>query len=369
MVDTTAVMSELRAVAPDLLADASRSTVIELVDPVDPSNVVNRIRAAAAMPEPLVLYVIGQLHLDRKEKLPYLALGLTTPASIRYSGLSWQSLARELASRQRGFTTVLVDLVADRKAWERVREEGLPLPEGVSVYGRIGPPPTRGETAKPGYLLRCVDQWNANGRLTFAQLHEQAVRSPEDADGILLCTTVTRNVPRSAPTATTRGLLPLILAASRSGFHDEAALLASSCHDTALRGAGTGSPEVIFWMEVQAELAHLAGHPARSCKAWMAVARARLAVCGAQDDDDVVAAVDRAHHQWLQVRDQAFAMTVAPYLLALRRHVPGRVHGSVAAVVRRLETLRKAGVGVAQSCLSRAESADVRVGARGALSA
>jgi hypothetical protein len=71
----------------------------------------------------------------------------------------------------------------------------------------------------------------------------------------------------------------------------------------------------------------------------MAAARVRVERGEAADAQDVEAAVDRAHHQWEQLRDPVTARRLGPTLLDLRRQVPGRQPGAVRLLEERLESL------------------------------
>ncbi|GGR27043.1 hypothetical protein GCM10010282_19310 [Streptomyces roseolus] len=129
---------------------------------------------------------------------------------------------------------------------------------------------------------------------------------------------------------------PAILSAAMAGRHAEAAEMAAAWERDALRRFGPRSAEAVHWMEVRADLARLAGEPARSCELWLAVAEARLGLRQQPDDRDVEGAVDRAHHQWEQITEPARARALGPTLLALRRRVPGRRPGALEALRRRM---------------------------------
>ncbi|WP_323179751.1 hypothetical protein [Streptomyces sp. NBC_01016] len=131
----------------------------------------------------------------------------------------------------------------------------------------------------------------------------------------------------------------LLLAAVQAGRHGEAASIAAAWEGEALRVHGMRSSQVVHWMEVRADLARLADEPGRSCELWIAVAHARIARGEASSDEDVEAAVDRAHHQWEQVRDPDRARGHAVGLTALREQVPGRRPGALDAIKRRLDAL------------------------------
>ncbi|WP_307711866.1 hypothetical protein [Streptomyces sp. V4I23] len=456
LVDAASVLPALAAVPASVLTGTTgvAATVIELADPLDPQTVLTRIRAAAAAPGPLFLYLAGQLQVDRKQQLLHFALARTTPATVRYTALPWHWLAGELRTRRPGTTTVVVDLVADSEAWQQVREGRAGLGPGTLLYGRIAPAPGRRTVAPPAYLKAVAAIWRSGARPPFAQLHEQAASQSDHPAGALLfpllMPTVThgasetshrpvpveaqapvpgavlREVPSPAPAAELRdpqpaaqapapgGVLretspapapgaasaptgespapvplpaaqppatpaaetrttpspapapaqpptppatppsaaigvpryddgdphPAILAAANAGRHTEAAAAAAACEGEALRVYGPGSVQALHWLEVRADLARLARDPARSCELWMAVADARLRRQQTADDPDVEGAVDRAHHQWEQVRDAARARRLAPELVRLRRRVPGRQRGALQLLQRRLEQLQ-----------------------------
>ncbi|MFH8516158.1 hypothetical protein ACH4CE_13770 [Streptomyces gelaticus] len=363
LIDATSALPTLAAVPPGVLAGAAAATLVELADPTDPQTVLTRIRAAAAAPGPLTLYIAGQLHLDHKQRLIHLALArTTTPATLRYTALPWHWLASELKLRRPGSTTVVIDTVAAQDAWQQLRAEGLVLGYGIRLYGRIVPPPPRRQIAEPAYLKAFAAAWRSGLNPPLARLHEQAAAQagPDDALFLSIGDPATLSVPSPVapaaqaaqqphqapvPVAETTGAtaeedpLPAILAAAQAGRHGEAASLAAIWEGWALRTYGVGSVQAIHWLEVRADLARLADDPARSCELWMAAADARLARQQPPDDPAVESAVDRAHHQWQQLRDPQRARELGPPLDALRHHVPGRRPGAVDAVRHRLELL------------------------------
>ncbi|MFB7531782.1 hypothetical protein ACFC0C_26790 [Streptomyces sp. NPDC056178] len=365
LIDATSVLSTLAAVPPSVLTGTTAATIVELTDPADPQTVLTRIRAAAAAPGPLSLYMTGQLHLDHKQRLIHLALARTTPTTLRYTALPWHWLAGELKPRQPGTTTVVIDLVAAPDAWQQLRTEGLALGHGIRVYGRIAPPPPRRQITEPAYLKALAATWRSGMNPPLAQLHEQAAAQSGPDDALFLAvdrTTVpapaasAAPVPKRplqepapvpivpAPVSESTGVieedpLPAILAAAHAGRHGEAASLAAIWEGWALRTYGPGSVQTTHWTEVRADLARLADDPARSCALWMAAANARLARQQPPDDPAVEAAVDRAHHQWQELRDPQQARELGPPLVSLRRRVPGRRPGAVEATQRRLELL------------------------------
>ncbi|MHC5258933.1 hypothetical protein ACYSUO_13675 [Streptomyces sp. UC4497] len=150
-------------------------------------------------------------------------------------------------------------------------------------------------------------------------------------------------MPATAPAAPAQPTAPdphaLLLAAVQAGRHGEAASIAAAWEGEALRVHGMRSSQVVHWMEVRADLARLADEPGRSCELWIAVAHARIARGESPSDEDVEAAVDRAHHQWEQVSDPDRARGHAAGLTALREQVPGRRPGALDAIKRRLDAL------------------------------
>ncbi|MEE1769393.1 hypothetical protein PUR34_14855 [Streptomyces sp. JV185] len=360
LIDAAGVLPTLAAVPPSILAGAAAATIVELADPTDPQTVLTRIRAAAAASGPLTLYIAGQLHLDHKQRLIHLALArTTTPAALRYTALPWHWLASELKLRRPGSTTVVVDMVAAPEAWQQLRAEGLVLGYGIRVYGRIVPPPPRRQIAEPSYLKAFATTWRSGLNPPLALLHEQAAAQVGPGDALFLSIGDSSVPSPAAPAvqvpvrphqppapaventgaAAEEDPLPAILAAAHAGRHGEAASLAAIWEGWALRTYGTGSVAAIHWLEVRADLARLADDPARSCELWMAAADARLARQQPPDDPAVESAVDRAHHQWQQLRDPQRARELGPPLDALRHHVPGRRPGAVEAVRHRLEML------------------------------
>ncbi|KUM80009.1 hypothetical protein [Streptomyces curacoi] len=131
-----------------------------------------------------------------------------------------------------------------------------------------------------------------------------------------------------------------IAAAVEGGRHGEAEALAAHFEQVALRALGPASEEALHWIEVRADLAMLAGDAVRSCRTWLTVASARLSAGQAPDAPAVEAAVDRAHHQWGQIKDAAPARELGPVLAELRGRVPGRRRGALENVLQQLKQLQ-----------------------------
>jgi hypothetical protein len=386
LVDAASVLPVLAAVAPPVLSGTDTANVVELADPLEPQAVLTRLRAAATAPGPLTVFLTGQLQLDRRQRLPHLALARTTPATVRYTAFPWHWVREELRLRPPGGTTVLADLHADAETWQQLR--GLPLDAGpgVAMYGRVAPPPPRRTVAQPAYMKAVATILRSGHRPPAAELHQQAlarVGSAGYGDVVLSWDTQTqaqeqaqtqaqeqaqtqaqeqaqaqaqapvqaqppvplRTQPPGAVGPLPGGFAPdphvALTAAVQAERHDEADALAARHERDAARTHGPASEQALHWTEVRADLAMLAGDAARSCRAWMTVATARLTVGQAVDAPAVETAVDRAHHQWGRIEDATRARELGPALAELRHRVPGRRAGALRHVQRHLEELQR----------------------------
>ncbi|MFF3766494.1 hypothetical protein ACFYYR_20760 [Streptomyces sp. NPDC001922] len=185
LMDPAAVLPALAAVPPRVLTGTPGASVVELVDPADPQVVLTRLRTAAAFPGPLLIHLIGQLTLDRKQQLPHLALARTTATTVRYTGFPWHWLAAELQHRPAGSTTMLADLVADAAAWSRLRAFPDTLrADGVRLFGTVAPPPERRSVAAPEYS-RAVSEIlrPATSRPPLEDVHRRAAAMAGLLDG------------------------------------------------------------------------------------------------------------------------------------------------------------------------------------------
>lgn len=131
-----------------------------------------------------------------------------------------------------------------------------------------------------------------------------------------------------------------ITAAVQTGRHGDADALAAEHEKAAVRAHGPGSEQALHWAEVRADLAMFAGDPVRSCRTWLGVAGARLTAGQTSDSAAVEAAVDRAHHQWSQIRDLESARELGSLLAELRGRVPGRRQGALENINRQLRQLQ-----------------------------
>ncbi|MFI0164405.1 hypothetical protein [Streptomyces sp. NPDC017095] len=187
LVDAGGVLPVLAAVAPAVLSGTDTANIVELADPVQPQAVLTRLRAAAAAPGPLTVYLTGQLHLDRRQHQPHLALARTTPATLRYTALPWQWIREELRLRSAADTALVVDLHADAEAWRYIGERGLDCGPHTAVYGRVAPPAGRRGLAEPAYMKTVATLLRSGHRPRLDILHGQALaRITEETHGNLL---------------------------------------------------------------------------------------------------------------------------------------------------------------------------------------
>ncbi|KUN65050.1 hypothetical protein AQJ46_28495 [Streptomyces canus] len=376
LVDAASVLPVLAAVPPAVLSGTDTANVVELADPLEPQAVLTRLRAVAATPGPLTVFIAGQLALDRRQHLPHLALARTTPATVRYTALPWQWIREEFRLRSPGSTTLLVDLHADAEAWGWLRTHALDSGRNNAVFGRIAPPPSRRTVAVPAYMKTIATILRSGWRPPVEQLHQQAFgRLGPDAYGDVVLT-----VP-PAPVAVPGGLAPRpayrperpprpqtpdggpagagqapqapavvpsqpqdphvqITAAVQAGRHQDADALALAHEQAAARAHGVASEQALHWSEVRADLAMFARDSARSCRIWLTVAETRLTAGQSPDAPTVEKAVDRAHHQWGQVRDKTQAQELGALLAQLRARVPGRRPGALENVQKQLRELQ-----------------------------
>ncbi|WP_262059367.1 hypothetical protein [Streptomyces sp. STR69] len=378
LVDAASVLPVLAAVAPAVLSGTETANVVELADPLEPQAVLTRLRAAATAPGPLTVFITGQLQLDRKQRLPHLALARTTPATVRYTAFPWAWIREELRLRAPGTTTLLLDLHSDAETWQWLRAHPLDSGRTHAVYGRIAPPPPRRGVAVPTYMKAVATVLRSGHRPPVEQLHQLAVGrlGAEGYADVLLASpgVVGAGVPGGPaprPPSALKGPRPqtppeggppdgpenergwegaapsrdtdphaAITDAVQAGRHPAADALAAEHEQAAVRAHGRGSEQALHWTEVRADLAMLAGDPVGSCRAWLAVATARLAAGQSPGVPAVEAAVDRAHHQWGQIHDPATARELGLALAELRGRVPGRRAGALDHVRKQLLQLQ-----------------------------
>ncbi|WP_327387778.1 hypothetical protein [Streptomyces sp. NBC_01207] len=343
----------------------------------DPNTVLARLRAAAATPGPLLLYLSGRLTADRRGRGLYLALAGTARAAVRYTALPWDWLVGELRGRPAGLTTVLLDLAADKEAWPLLQEcgglPGLPSPE---VYGVVCPPGfAAGSGTVSGYTRHWIEQLRRSpSRPADVQLHAWAAGAAGLPPGALVLPTArelgTRPGPQqqplpqqqpdrqrawqeagapAAPAAPASDRVPgegsggdprpHIHALATEGRHSEAAALARAWEEHVRRAYGFSSPEAVQWAEIRADLARMAGDFLLATGLWIGACRVRLGGQGAADPE-VYAAAAGALYCWSQLRDRASAVESGPELLALLGALPALEPRYLRLAQARLEALR-----------------------------
>ncbi|MFH8446581.1 hypothetical protein ACH4D3_35880 [Streptomyces sp. NPDC018026] len=342
LVDAASVLPVLAAVPPAVLSGTDTANVVELADPLEPQAVLTRLRAAAAAPGPLTVYVAGQLQLDRRQRLPHLALARTTPSTVRYTALPWHWIREELRLRPSGATTLLLDLHADHETWQWLRTSPLDSGRNNAVYGRVAPPPTRRAVAVPAYMRGVATILRSGHRPPPDELHQQALARAA-ADAPVSGAVTGADLVLTAPGPVAGDPHAVIAVAVRSGRHGDADALAARHERAAAHAHGPASEDALHWTEVRADLAMFAGDPVRSCRSWLTVAEARLGAGQLPQAPAVEAAVDRAHHQWGRIRDAGPARELGAALAALRGRVPGRREGALDHVRRELSRLQTQG--------------------------
>ncbi|MHB6912118.1 hypothetical protein [Streptomyces sp. DB-54] len=193
----SANLAALTAVpVPALLGSTLPADLVHLDGARDQNTLLIRLRAAAAASGPLLVYLAGQLTVDRKNHRLHLASAGSTAATTRYTALPWEWVRNELRQR-RGPSTVLVDLAADKGAWAVLHELGG-LPEvNAEVYGVVTPPGLSGTADGISvYTQHLIDLLRSHpDRPSNARLHALAVAAAAIPPGTL----VLPNTPRLAP--------------------------------------------------------------------------------------------------------------------------------------------------------------------------
>ncbi|MCX4707143.1 hypothetical protein [Streptomyces sp. NBC_01373] len=356
-----ATLPQLAAVPPAHLVGTPYASVVQLANPDDPNTVLTAVRTAAAVEGRLLVYVAGQVVVDHRQHRLHLALARTTARTIRYTALPWHWIVSELQHRAPGTTTVVADLAADTDVWQALvqREESLDGP--YALYGVVQLQDRR-HRPSPSYTHALAQTLRtAPARPPDADLHHQAARAAvlEEAATLWLADpspaaatqqrqhTVDVPVPRREPQPAAPSPVPegdphlAITQASRAGRHAEAAAIAATWEQGALRQYGATSPEVAHWIEVRAVIALEEGIPDRACALWLRAAVVRLTAEQPETHPDVVEAVDRAHYSWHHVTDLYKARELGTELSSLRTRVTGK-SGAREDVQRRLAQLTQA---------------------------
>ncbi|MGE7434516.1 hypothetical protein [Kitasatospora sp. NPDC001175] len=369
LLDPEVAVGELAAVpARSLLPGWEHPVEVEtLVNPSGAQAVLARMRAAATVPGPLMLYLCGLLVRDDRQHQVHLALADTTDTTIRYTALPWTWLARELAVRRPGTTSVVLDLLSDPGCLP-LEPADLALPPQIARFGVIGPPARRGPWQSPAYtaalshLLR-----NTPDRQHLAQLHPIAAGHAGLPPGSIVIgpridraeatadrpeataapprplshpvgpapavAAATPPAPPAPPAPRVSGLVadprPTIAEAIRGGDHRTAADLTAQWEQAIAYTAGPNSPAMGDVLEVQATLAVAAGAIVQATDRWLACAEHRLTWTG-PETAQVQLAVRNALHCWQQTRDDEPSLSATAGRLVEVLRATGRPRAAVA---------------------------------------
>jgi hypothetical protein len=391
MLDPEAGTAALGSVPAELLLGSQvPADTVTLVDPREPQAVVGRLRTAAQTPGPLFVFLAGQLCADRRRGELHLALADTVPLSIRYSALAWEWIGRELQQRPPGTsTTVLVDLVAEDRAWSVLADDyqALQLPPGVELWGAVAPPPTRREPGVGTAYSRTLAELLRTGTgHSIAALHAMAAGQAHlQPEALLLAPYAPAPVPAAYPPAPAAAApipvppprpaavpqpaaveepvylltpptpapspvepprapaaypdpTPAVAEALQAGRFSEAGALVADWERYVLRAEGPQALQLADVAAVQAHIAVVAGQLDRGAERWIAAARQRL-LWTAPDDPQVVEATNNAQFAWNRLTGPN-AVILGTALVELQQKVGDAAR--LQAVERRLQLLRSA---------------------------
>ena len=218
LVDAASVLPVLAAVAPAVLSGTDTANVVELADPLEPQAVLTRLRAAAAAPGPLTVFLTGSSSSTAASGFPisrWPARRRRRCATRRSPGTGSRE---ELRLRAPGSTTLF--------ARSARRRGDLAVPGGAArcdagpaarVYGRIAPPPPRRAVAAPTYMKAVATILRSGGRPAIERLHQAALaRIAGDGEvGDLVLTPW--STPTTSPRACRHPWTPDILCPADSG--------------------------------------------------------------------------------------------------------------------------------------------------------
>ncbi|MFD9714412.1 hypothetical protein ACFWBR_41325 [Streptomyces sp. NPDC060006] len=172
---------------PVLLNSTLPADLVHLDGVNDQNTLLLRLRTAAATPGPLLVYLSGRLTVDRKGHRFHLASTGTSTSNTRYTALPWEWLHNELRGRPAGWTTLLLDLVADKGAWAELRELGSMPAVNADTYGTISPPGFPGADGASPYTRQLVEQLRRNpDRPSAPRLHALTVAAAGIPPGALV---------------------------------------------------------------------------------------------------------------------------------------------------------------------------------------
>ncbi|NMI63149.1 hypothetical protein [Streptomyces sp. RLA2-12] len=172
---------------PVLLNSTLPADLVHLDGVRDQNTLLLRLRTAAATSGPLLVYLSGRLTVDRKGRRFHLATADTSGMNTRYTALPWEWIHAELRNRPAGWTTLLVDLVADKGAWIELQELGTLPAVNADTYGVVSPPGFPGTDGASPYTRQLVEQLRRNpDRPTAPRLHALTVAAAGIPPGALV---------------------------------------------------------------------------------------------------------------------------------------------------------------------------------------
>jgi hypothetical protein len=172
---------------PVLLNSTLPADLVHLDGVRDQNTLLLRLRTATATPGPLLVYLSGRLTVDRKGRRLHLASTGTNASNARYTALPWEWVETELRNRPAGWTTLLLDLVADKAAWIELQELGTLPAVNADTYGVVSPPGFPGADGASPYTRQIVEQLRRNpDRPTAPRLHALTVAAAGIPPGALV---------------------------------------------------------------------------------------------------------------------------------------------------------------------------------------
>ncbi|OPC82048.1 hypothetical protein B4N89_14855 [Embleya scabrispora] len=350
---------------------ASGVDVVQIDDAVNPHAVLSRIKAAARIPGPVVVYVSGLLMFDRTDAA-HLGLRDSTPRSVRYDGLPWEWLVNALRSRPHSHTLVIADFATDTQSWARLRDGApVPLTNSLPVWGVINPPAKSADGTSPftralsavlsrgvprapaevhpsdihravveraGLAVDTVELVPHMPGLRLENVHPGAPPAALAASGATTAEPPTRILLQPSDPATYTGDLTRIRTASEAGDHAVAVLVAQELDSRLATTLGVDHPDSWAAREVHAWASAMAGRYLQACELYRDVARRRMRGLP-HDHTTVVGPTDCAHAAWLRIPNGDDARRVGPSIVALRELVPGPGE-ALSAARRHLTRLR-----------------------------
>ncbi|MGW9208287.1 hypothetical protein ACWGR4_15035 [Embleya sp. NPDC055664] len=350
---------------------ASGVDVVQIDDAVNPHAVLSRIKAAARVPGPVVVYVSGLLMFDRTGAA-HLGLRDSTPRSVRYDGLPWEWLVNALRSRPRNRTLVIVDFATDAQSWARLHDTApASLTSSLPVWGVINPPAKSADGTSPftralsavlpqgiprvpaevhpsdihravveraGLAVDTVELVPDVPGLQLGNVHPGAPPAALAPSEVTTAETPERILLQPSDPAAYTGDLTRIRTASEAGDHTVAVLAARELDHRLATTLGFDHPDSWAAREVHAWASAMAGRYLHACELYRDVARRRMRGLP-HDHATVVGPTDCAHAAWLRIPNGDDARRVGPSIVALRELVPGP-GGALAAARRHLVRLR-----------------------------